>query len=74
MIAASDSLISRHMNPASVSGEHLDVVIAEHLAAGDMARFRFAQHGIMRSLFGLLPFHFRGKVRQRQHHLIESAV
>ena len=62
--------------PVSARGraEHLDVVVPEDAAAGDVARPRLPDHRVIGPLAGLLALHLGSEGRQREEDLVHGVV
>ena len=73
--AASASLMRRSTCDRWPSGaEDLDVVVAEHAPAGDVAGLRLPLHRVVGALPRLLALELVGERRQRQHDLVGGGV
>jgi hypothetical protein len=62
------------VRPLAVRPEDLDVVVAEHTAAGNMAGACLPLHRVVRSLPCFLPLKLVGERGQRQHDLVGRRI
>jgi hypothetical protein len=60
--------------PSSVRAQDIEIVVAEHTAAGDMAGACFSQHRVVGALARFLALELVRKRRQRHHDVGESSV